>query len=145
MLDYKRLLSDRGFLVYVTQAYPAMKPYLKEFHLSLETWQGNCDSEGWKLKAGVASQETDNEETPLSIKEIKLLTLSQGEGCKRVLQKGPLSEMTTAIPRFIHDLLALLLLSNLNHPIFWQVRSNTVVTAYYGFGDMSSGGFGLTV
>ncbi len=50
MLDYKKLLSDRGFLVYVTQAYPSMKPYLKGFHLSLETWRGNCDAEGWKKR-----------------------------------------------------------------------------------------------
>jgi hypothetical protein len=78
-LDYKRLLSDRGFLVCITQAYPAMKLYLKGYHLSLKTWQGNCDSEGWKLKGGVASQETDDEETPLSIKEIKLQALSQGD------------------------------------------------------------------
>ena len=48
-LDFKRLHSNRGFLVYVTQAYPGMKPYLKGFHLSLETWRGGWDSEGWKL------------------------------------------------------------------------------------------------
>jgi hypothetical protein len=36
-LDYRRLLLEQGFLVYVTQAYPGMKPYLKGFHLSLET------------------------------------------------------------------------------------------------------------
>jgi hypothetical protein len=45
-LDFKRLRSDRGFIVYVTQAYPGMKPYLKGFHLSLETWRGGRDSEG---------------------------------------------------------------------------------------------------
>ena len=48
-LDFKRLRSDRGFMVYVTQAYRRMKPYLKGFHLSLETWRGGRDSEGWKL------------------------------------------------------------------------------------------------
>jgi hypothetical protein len=39
-LDYKKLLSNQGFMVYVTQAYPGMKPYLKGFHLSLETYLG---------------------------------------------------------------------------------------------------------
>jgi hypothetical protein len=48
-LDFKRFGSDRGFMVYVTQAYPGMKPYLKGFHLSLETWRGGCNSKGWKL------------------------------------------------------------------------------------------------
>ena len=47
-LDFKRLQSDQGFLVYATQAYPGMKPYLKGFHLSLETWQGKRDMKGWK-------------------------------------------------------------------------------------------------
>lgn len=49
VLDHKKLQSDRGFMVYVTQAYPALKPYLKGFHLSLETWRGGRDAEGWKL------------------------------------------------------------------------------------------------
>ena len=51
-LDFKRLQSDRGFLVYVTQTYPGMKPYLKGFHLSLESWRGGRDQEGWKRKQG---------------------------------------------------------------------------------------------
>jgi hypothetical protein len=45
-LDFKKLQSDRGFLVYVTQAYPGMKPYLKGFHLSLKTWRGGWDAKG---------------------------------------------------------------------------------------------------
>ncbi len=49
VLDHKRLQSDRGFMVYVTQPYPALKPYLKGFHLLLETWRGGRDAEGWKL------------------------------------------------------------------------------------------------
>jgi hypothetical protein len=51
-LDFKRLRSDRGFMVYVTQAYPGMKPYLKGFHLSLETWRGNRCADGWKEGGG---------------------------------------------------------------------------------------------
>jgi hypothetical protein len=37
-LSHKELLSDRGFLVYVTRTYPAMVPYLKGFHLTIEMW-----------------------------------------------------------------------------------------------------------
>ena len=51
-MDFKKLQSDRGFLVYLTQAYPGMKPYLKGFHLSLEMWRGGRDSKGWKTKLG---------------------------------------------------------------------------------------------
>jgi hypothetical protein len=49
-LSHKELLSDRGFLVYVTRTYPAMVPYLKGFHLTIEMWRGGRDSEGWKLR-----------------------------------------------------------------------------------------------
>jgi hypothetical protein len=42
-LDYKKLLLDWDFLVYVTQAYPGLKPYLKGFYLLLETWRGSRD------------------------------------------------------------------------------------------------------
>ena len=45
-LNYKELQSDRGFMVYVMQAYPGMKPYLKGFHLLLGTWRGGRDKEG---------------------------------------------------------------------------------------------------
>ncbi|KAL7451691.1 hypothetical protein ACHAXS_000255, partial [Conticribra weissflogii] len=48
-LSHKELLSDRGFMVYVTRNYPAMVPYLKGFHLTVEMWRGGRDEEGWKL------------------------------------------------------------------------------------------------
>jgi hypothetical protein len=51
-LSHKELLVDRGFLVYVTRTYPAMVPYLKGFHLTIEMWQGQGGrvAEGWKQK-----------------------------------------------------------------------------------------------
>lgn len=48
-LSHKELLSDRGFLVYVTRVYPAMVPYLKGFHLTIEMWRGGRDADGYKL------------------------------------------------------------------------------------------------
>ncbi len=49
-LSHKGLSADRGFLVYVTRTHPAMVPYLKGFHLTLEMWRGGRDTKGWKLK-----------------------------------------------------------------------------------------------
>ena len=70
-LDFKQLRSDRGFMVYVTQAYPGMKPYLKGFHLSLETWRGNRSADGWK-KGGDMIREVEVEGTaPENMEEIK--------------------------------------------------------------------------
>ena len=51
-LNHSELRSDKDFMVHATQAYPGMKPYLKGFHLSMETWQGGRDEEGWKLPPG---------------------------------------------------------------------------------------------
>jgi hypothetical protein len=48
-LDHKELLSDRGFLVYVTRAYPPVIPYVKGFHLTAEMWRDDRDADGWKL------------------------------------------------------------------------------------------------
>ncbi len=59
-LEFKRLQSDRGFMVYTTQAYPSMKPYLKGFHLSLEAWHGGQDAEGWKLTETPCQDPMDN-------------------------------------------------------------------------------------
>lgn len=50
-VDHKELLSDRGFLVYLTRNYPAMVPYLKGFHLTIEMWRGDRDEDGWPLKS----------------------------------------------------------------------------------------------
>jgi hypothetical protein len=61
-LDHKQLKLDCGFMVYVVQAYPWMKPYLKGFHLSLERWREGQDSEGWKIYARPASEEDDTRE-----------------------------------------------------------------------------------
>jgi hypothetical protein len=49
--------------VYVTQAYPGMKPYLKGFHLSLESWREGRNSEGWKVRANEVVAEAGVEST----------------------------------------------------------------------------------
>ena len=49
-LSHKEMLSNQGFLVYVTRTYPVMVPYLKGFHLIIEMWHGGQDADGWKLK-----------------------------------------------------------------------------------------------
>jgi hypothetical protein len=51
-LSHKELLCNWGFLVYVTRTYPAMVPYLKGFHLTIEMWRSGRDVDGWILKEG---------------------------------------------------------------------------------------------
>jgi hypothetical protein len=133
-LPFKQLESDRGFLVYVANAYPAMKPYLKGFHLSLEMWRGGRDAEGWKL--GKPIEEGD---------EHQVMVLSPLEEKGMVGERGPPSGLTPAVPRLKADLEALLVLTAAPTPLKRVVRRRDLVTAVYGFGDASSGGFGSSV
>jgi len=48
-MDFKRLESIRGFLVYVSQVYISMKPYLRGIHMTLDSWRPNRDEDGWKV------------------------------------------------------------------------------------------------
>ena len=114
MLDFKRLRSDQGFLVYVTQVYPAMKPYLKGFHLSLESWRGSHDTEGWKVRyketkdkpPKVESETKEKDKTNLEngshrMEDIKeeLLSHVLVRESNAYLANGPTSGLTEAVPR----------------------------------------------
>lgn len=158
LLDHKKLLSDRGFMVYVTQAYPSLKPYLKGFNLSLETWRGGRDDEGWKLggKALAGQEEREQEvdremeesakEEAVSMEELKMQALLQSSTGEPMYLKGPPSGVTVAVPRFRQDLEALIFLTMDDEPIQRRIRSNKKgLTAFYGFGDASSSGFGASV
>ena len=57
----------------------------------------------------------------------------------------PSSGLTQCVPRFREDLQALLTLSSLEKPAYRVVRGKAVLTAIYGFGDASSGGFGSSI
>jgi len=148
-LDFKRLRSDRGFMVYVTQAYPGMKPYLKGFHLTLEMWRGNRDSDGWKEKPPPPQKKADEgagHDGYESLEDIKLGLLADSL-CEEedTHTDGPSSGLTPVVPRFKSDLEAILHLADGEKPQLHYVRSKHTMTAYYGFGDASSGGFGATI
>lgn len=46
ILDRKELEKDRGFLVHLSMVYPTLVPYLKGFHLTLESWRPDRDAQG---------------------------------------------------------------------------------------------------
>jgi hypothetical protein len=55
----------------MTQAYPAMKPYLKGFHSSLEMWRGGQDSEGWKEQKRPGQEKDEGEVKPAELETIE--------------------------------------------------------------------------
>jgi hypothetical protein len=131
-LDHKDLLSDRGFLVYVTRSYPGMIPYLKGFHLNIEMWRGNRDAEGWKLPSKVlAAQDkrdslvvtVDDEEAELAYLMRKKTDIRIYSSCASFFGKPSHSYGSHCIP----------------------VRPTKVVQVLYGFADASGKGLGSTV
>ncbi len=100
-LAHKELLLDQGFLVYATRTYPTMVPYLKGFHLTIETWSGGRDKEGYKVKqsrsASVVESKTD-EATP---------ALSGHKSGSQQQVHAPSSGLTTIVPCLVSDVGAL--------------------------------------
>ncbi len=139
-LSHKELLSDRGFLVYVTRTYPAMIPYLNGFHLTIEMWRGGRDAEGWKLPAGDEDslEELEDEDAARVRHQAKL---KQGDAGVYAPKDG----LTTPVPRLKDNVAALIRLSNFKLPPMQVVRPSQVVQVFYGFGDASGKQFGATL
>jgi hypothetical protein len=145
VLDHKELLSDRGFLIYVTRSYPGMVPYLKGFHLTIEMWRGNRDEDGWKLSSKALSLQTDRDIHlgPIDDDEAELAYLMRRK--VETTLRAPKDGKTPIAPRLLHDLRALKSLTSSPLPPLRIVRPAQVVQVLYGFGDASGKGFGSTV
>ena len=48
-LDKASIEYTRGFWVYVARTYRYMNPYLKELHLTLDSWRPFSNNKGWKM------------------------------------------------------------------------------------------------
>jgi hypothetical protein len=59
-INRNNLESIRGSLVYLHRTYPAITPYVKGYHLTIDSWRWNKDSEGWIAAAPMRPKpETD--------------------------------------------------------------------------------------
>ena len=67
------------------------------------------------------------------------------EATGKVPTRGPPSGMTPAAPQLRKDLEALIALTTSSTPTKRVIRRRDLLTAYYGFGDASSGGFGSSL
>jgi hypothetical protein len=132
-----------------------MKPYLKGFHLSLESWRGGRDDDGWKSpqpkkledKASVGKSVEPCDYPlgePASMDELKEDLVTQAMTGGESHGVGPPLGTTKAVPRFREDLEAILELASGEKPMMRCVCSKHMLTAYYGFGDASEAGFGST-
>ena len=122
-LEFKALERKQGFLIYVTRTYPAMVPYLKGMHQTLDSWRENRREDGWKMTA----------------KEIAArMRSSKGEHEEGWLEEAP--ARVKAAPRFTSNMEALTSLFASVHPPKRLVRSSVCLTVFYRFGDASGVG-----
>jgi hypothetical protein len=119
MLDRKELESMRGSLVYLQRTYPAIMPYIKGLHLTIDSWRPSRSNEGWKVVT---------QEKPL-----------EGVGS----MEAP--SHVKPVPRLVCDVSNLMDMFKAKQPPVRYVRSKQVNVALYGFGDASGAGFGRTV
>jgi hypothetical protein len=135
-------------MVYVTQAYPGLKPYLKDFHFLLEMWRDGQDSEGWKIR-GNSTRVNNGAEASLmeinDIENIKIQLMTHNDCERESLRDGPSSGLTPVAPQFKQDLKAILHLTKAEQPQVQSARNKLTITAYYSFRDALSGGFGATI
>lgn len=110
-LVHKDLERQRGFLVYVTRTYPAFVPYLKGIHLTLDSWRGGRDADGWKLQGELGCHFSAEEVTPTAPATVQ------------------------PVPRLLDDLQALSHLMAADSLPTRLIRSSSVMVALYGFGD----------
>jgi hypothetical protein len=132
-MRYDLLNSDRGFLVYVTRAYPSMTPYLKGIHLTLASWQGERDPiSGWKLRTRKRAVDALD---PITWEpKFGLVDESNAEAPEHVIP----------VPRMTEDVRALLELTESPEAPKRPARMKSFAHAIYGFGDASGLGFGST-
>jgi len=58
-LDHKVLEQRRGFLNHIQRVFPAMTPFLKGFHLTLDGWRPGRDEDMWKFSHPLADLDWD--------------------------------------------------------------------------------------
>jgi hypothetical protein len=127
LLNHKALERRRGFLLYVTRTYPAMVPYLKGMHLTLDGWREGRDDEGWKVLDRQARKDQ-----------------MEGRGRPVALDDKAPKEIP-AKRRLLADLQALTRLFSEEEPPKRRIRSKGFFEVYYGFGDASQDGFGFNM
>ena len=133
---HKRLMQDRGFLVHLSMVYEFITPFLKGFHLTIDSWRPQRDKSGWKM--------------PLQDWEEYLEVLQADTPAEEFTkwydqQHGQAPQVVTAVPRFSQDVFALGELFSVTVPPEITLRSNEIYMVVYGFGDASGAGFGSSI
>jgi hypothetical protein len=118
-LHHKTLEQRHGFLIHIQGTYPCITPFLKGLHLTLDSWRGDQDHEGWKLHGTPRFYWDDTQEIDM---------------------ESP--DFVVAVPRLLDDILCLVHFFSAPHPPIRFIRATQVAMVAYGFSDASGEGFG---
>jgi hypothetical protein len=119
-----------GFLVHLQCTYPALTPYLKGLHLTIDSWWPGRDTEGWKDKQWSSSEGYWDD--------------SVGSWVSWDNAPSIHPEYVHPVPRYSSDLDALSQLLSGSDPPLRYIRNRKIHVAIYGFADASASGFGST-
>jgi hypothetical protein len=136
-LDYKQLERDTGFLVHVLMTYDQLRPYLKGFYLTLNSWRFNRGPDGWGY------QRSDWEELAEEF-------WNEGEGWEEVREEYKRKEQAGApgrvqmMAKMKEDVGMMNVMFQGQTPSRRLIRGFSVARLLYGFGDASGAGFGAS-
>ena len=127
----KQLERDVGFLIHIAQTYPAIKPYLRSFYGSMNSWRRDRNVDGWKLR-GTALQ-----------------SFYEANGSPWAPDSDEDSEVVAPVevqlvPMFQNHIQALRSMFHGDIPALRLVRGEIIHEVGYGFGDASGSGFGAS-
>ena len=136
MLTHSELESDVGFLIHLSMSYPMIKPFLRGFYLTLNSWREGRDRDGWKM-----SEKTYNLYLELSRRR---------EDCDNCFDTlGVPSKDNEEVPKRVRakvlmkeHLHVLVDMFTSEEPVLRLVRGSAILEALYIFGDASGLGFG---
>lgn len=136
-IDYKQLEKDTGFLVHVFMTYEHLKPYLKGFYLTMNSWRYDREGDGWKK---VKKSWEDLAEEYWNNGELWEEALEE----KRSQAPSSAPERVIGVSRFREDVKFLSLVFKSKEPKLRLVRGSAIASVVYGFGDASGAGFGAS-
>ena len=137
-LNRKSLERETGFMNHLAMTFETMTPFLKGFYLSLNSWRSGRDKDDWKVsskkwKALLFSRHANGLMTDVELD----FELSRGDG-----EDAPAEVIGS--PSLRSDLESLQILIAPSTVPEVNIRSRSVVTVVYGFGDASGTGLGAT-
>jgi hypothetical protein len=138
-LNCRGLEKGTGFLNHVSMTFKTITPYIKGFYLTLNSWRKSRDRDDWKIspkrwKAIPFARAANGKASDAEVE----LELSRDEG-------NDAPDMVKASPSLKGDLEALTFMLGLDGVPEVRIRSCSILTIVYGFGDMSvTAGLGAT-